>query len=122
MVSPSKRFAHGVDAVFQRQVHRLVAVVIKATCEREKPRRNDPVGERVCITSFGKQVAGDLLTQELLIGQIAIECLDHPIAISPSMRQGMIAVITPPCQHTESDRANAFPSAHHSGEMRASGQ
>ena len=80
---------HAIDDVFDRVLFgndaafRVAAVI---TIE--------PGGDLLVQRSVGQQVAGQLLDRELVVGHVAIERVDHPVAPPPHepLAVGLIAV------------------------------
>ena len=50
-------------------------------------RRND-----LFLGRARQQIAGKLLGQELVVGQIAVEGINHPIAIAPHIAEGVLLI------------------------------
>ena len=44
-----------------------------------------------CV-AFGQQVAGDLLDDELVVGQVAVEGVDDPVAVEPDLARLVLLV------------------------------
>ena len=40
-----------------------------------------------------EEVAGELLAEELVVGLVAVEGVDHPVAVPPGVRQRVVAVL-----------------------------
>ena len=47
-------------------------------------------GDQLVDCRAGQQIASQLLGQEAVIGQVAVECLDHPIAPAPHRTLGIV--------------------------------
>ena len=88
-----KRLPHRVDRIFKRQMHEFVAVMIKATSDRQKASAHD--SSRILLRRIigMNEIAGDLFADELVVWQISVERVDHPVSISPGIRNRMIGVL-----------------------------
>ena len=48
--------------------------------------RWNPVAISCSIVAFGQQIAGQLLDGELVVRHVAVERVDHPVAVAPCLR------------------------------------
>ena len=60
-----------------------------------------------CVAS-GQQVAGELLDQELVVGHVAVERVDHPVAPRPLLARQVLLVAVA-CRRSGRRRASAGP-------------
>ena len=70
-----------------------------------------------CV-AFGQQVAGDLLDDELVVGQVAVEGVDDPVAIEPDVAR-LVLLEAVASRRSGPRRASAGPSARRSAARRA---
>ncbi|QEG38268.1 hypothetical protein UC8_02230 [Roseimaritima ulvae] len=91
---PQKILANVIDHVFVHQVNVVIDVVPKASCDGQVSGGDHAfaVGCRGLIMTY--KVAGQLQPHKIIKCQIAVECVDHPVAITPGMGQGTIGVFT----------------------------
>ena len=88
-----KHLAHRVDHVLMGQVHVLIDVVAEAAGNRQETGGDHAVRIGLRRTIRRQDVAGDLVADELVIGHVAVERGDDPVAIPPRMGQRMIGVL-----------------------------
>ena len=70
-----------------------------------------------CV-ALGQQVAGELLDDELVVGQVAVEGADHPVAVEPD-RARLVLLVAVASRRSGRRRASAGPSARRSAARRA---
>ena len=85
-----------------------------------RPRRNRPVadGELIRVAS-GELVAGELLGEEAVVGQVVVEGVDDPVAIAPGVGLGVVALVAVRSRRSGRRRASAAPSARRNEGWRA---
>lgn len=88
------RFAHGIEDVLVGQVHVLVDVVTESTGDGEEAGGDDVFGEAFGGTLGGEEIAGQLLAEELVVGEVAIEGVDNPVAVTPRVRSGVVTILS----------------------------
>ena len=84
------RLPHRVDRVLDREVVVLFRIEAEAARDREKPSGRHALGIRLGRSLRGEDIAGDLLAEKLVVGEIAVEGIDAVIAVAPSDRNGIV--------------------------------
>ena len=89
---PQNRLPQRVDRIFKRQMHELVAVMIKAARDRQIASAH--YSSRILLRRIigMNKIPSDLFADKLIIWQIFIERINHPVSISPRIRNWMIGV------------------------------
>ena len=82
-----------VDQVLVHQMHVLVDVVAEAARDGEVAGGNQPLAAGRVVGLRTEDVAGDLEAEELAPGEIAIEGVIDPIAVTPGMGKGAVGVL-----------------------------
>ncbi len=77
---------------------------------------------RASASAFGQLVAGELLADEAVVGEVAIEGADDVIAVAPGVGLGVVAFVAVAFRRTGPGRASAGPTSRRSGESRAGGR
>ena len=87
------RLPHRVDCVLNREVVVVFRVEAEAARDRQIARGDDLLGIplRALPRSLrGEDVAGDLLPEKLVVGQITVEGVDAIVAVAPGDRHGVV--------------------------------
>ena len=74
-------------------MHVAVDVVAEAAGDREVSRGGDELRVALGRGSRRQEIPGDLLAEELVVGQVAVEGPDHVIAVAPRVRDRVVAVL-----------------------------
>ena len=69
-----------------------------------------------------QHVAGDLLPDELVVGQVAVERLDHPVAVAPGVVADVVVLEALALAEPDDVQPVPRPSARRSGARRAGGR
>ena len=88
IVCPRNASAHGIE-LFVDDVHAqqfLVLLFEVVVAERQEPRRHH-LSALLFVTRGGEKIAGDLLADEAVEGEIVVEGVDDVIAITPGFLQ-----------------------------------
>ena len=80
--------------------------------------RRKPVATIWSCVGIRQQVAGDLLDDELVVGQVAVERADDPVAIGPD-KPRLVLFVAVASRRSGPRRARCGPSARRSGARRA---
>ena len=107
---------HAVTGILGQILAGLCAALSRHHVQAVEASRHKLLGGRV-----GKQVAGELLDGELVEGLVAVERVDHIVAVRENVagpgRRGI-----PPCRRTVPGPATERPSARRSGVNRGAGR
>ncbi|MCZ6598125.1 MAG: hypothetical protein O7B99_10835 [Planctomycetota bacterium] len=90
---PQDRAAERVDHVADDQVAVLLLADAEAPREREEAGGDGPLGEALGGLLSGQYVAGDLLAQECVVGHVAVERVDHPVAVAPGVLDRIVRAV-----------------------------
>ena len=87
-----------------------------------RPRRIHPGGRSRVVGRVGQLVAGELLEDEPVVGLVAVERVDHPVAILPGVRAWGRPARSRSSRRSGPGRASAGPTARRSAGWRAGGR
>ncbi len=84
-----ERLAHGVDLVVHHVADDLLLVGVAAVPDAVREKRRGDQSGRIDLSSVGvrHQISGDLMDDELVEREVAVEGIDDPVAIAPGLGQ-----------------------------------
>ena len=88
-------FADGVHAIKHRLHAELLRIHTAFFIDHRVTQKTR--GDDLVLGCVRKQVACDLLNDELIVGKVAIECIDHPVAIEPDESHGVLFITVRVC-------------------------
>ena len=84
------RCPEGVDGVLDREVVVFLRIEAEAAGDGKKPGRHDALVTGLWGPRRGADVAGDLVAEKLVVGEIAVEGVDAVVAVAPGDRDGIV--------------------------------
>ena len=86
---------HDFDLLVVHVVEHALLVLLRdgLRAERQEAGGDDAALVDLAAIAAGQQIAGDLFPHELVVGHVAVECLDDVVAVLPSVRIAVILVV-----------------------------